>query len=115
MSEHSPAFIAEMKERLLVEQQELEAALGKNAHLEHGSYEANMPEYERDMEVNAMESADAGAASATTEAEEERLKKLTAALARIEAGAYGVTTAGELIPEARLRANPAATTIISDK
>lgn len=105
---HSPDFIAEMKERLLAEQQELEAALGNNARVEHGSYEAKLPEYERDMEVNAMESADAGAASATTEAEEERLKNVLAALGRIAAGTYGVTTSGELIPEARLRANPAA-------
>ena len=114
MPEHSTAFIAEMKEQLLAEQRELEAALSKNAHLEHGSYEANLPEYERDMEINAMESADAGAASATTEAEEERLKNVKAALGRIESGSYGVTASGDTIPEERLRANPAATTIISN-
>ncbi len=113
MKKHNTEFISEMKQKLLKEKGQLEAVLAKHAHKEHGSYQANYPEYERDEEVNAMESADAGSIQATTEAEEARLKNISAALNRIKEGTYGLTNSGELISEDRLRANPAANTIIS--
>jgi DnaK suppressor protein len=110
---HSDTFIAEMKQRLEAERDQLHSRLGAHAHLEHGDYVANAPEYERNHEENAMESADHVAIEGITEAEEARLKEVKAALARIEAGTYGMTAKGEMIPEGRLLANPAATTLVS--
>ena len=110
--QHSAEFIADMKQRLAVERDELLSRLGKHAHIEHGDYVGTAPEYERHDEENAMESADQVTIEGITEAEEARLKEVEAALNRIEIGTYGVTAAGELIPEGRLKANPAATTIV---
>lgn len=111
-TQHSEEFIAEMRQRLETERQQLLSRLGGHAHLEHGDYVGTAPEYERHDEENAMESADQVTIEGITEAEESRLKEVAAALGRIEAGTYGVTRAGELIPEGRLRANPAATTVV---
>ena len=112
-SSHSQEFISEMKEKLLHEQKELQQRLAGHARREHGDFQANHPDYGRSEEENADEVADYIATTATTEAEEERLKNIQAALTRIEAGSYGVTDDGQLIPEKRLRANPAATTIVT--
>ena len=109
---HSEDFITEMRERLLQERGELLARLGQHAHLEHGDYVGTAPEYERHEEENAMESADQVTIEGITEAEEARLKEVEKALGRIEAGTYGITASGDLIPEGRLRANPAATTLV---
>lgn len=109
---HSPKFIEEMRQRLEKERQQLLARLGGHAHLEHGDYVATAPEYERHDEENAMESADQVTIEGITEAEEARLKEVQAALGRLEAGTYGLTATGELIPEGRLLANPAATTVV---
>lgn len=109
---HSPEFIEEMKAALEGEKAQIEKELKHIAHKEHGDYTANSPEYERDEEVNANESADLAAREATTEAIEARLKDVDAALGRITAGTYGRTSEGKNIPEERLRANPAATTLI---
>lgn len=112
-SPHSAEFIAEMTDRLRQEKEQLQARLAEHAHKTDGMYEGNFPDYERDEEANAMESADYVAVSATTEVEEKRLKEVTTALKRIEDGIYGVTLGGETIPEGRLRANPAATTTVT--
>lgn len=112
-SPHSSEFIAEMKERLETERANILERLQKHSHKEHGDYTANPPEYERHEEVNAMESADQAALEGITEAEETRLREIERALDRIAQGTYGVTADGSTIPEARLRANPAATTTIT--
>jgi len=109
---HSSEFISQMKARLETERDQLLARLGAHAHLEHGDYVGTAPEYERHDEENAMESADQVTIEGITEAEEARLKEVEKALARIEAGTYGVTADGQLIPEGRLLANPAATTLV---
>ena len=109
---HKQEFIEEMKQKLMSELAELENELKIGAHKEHGDLQANYPEYERKDEENAMEATDYAADVATTEAEESRLKEVRAALERIEQGEYGVTNESELIPENRLRANPAATDIV---
>lgn len=108
----APKFLDEMKQRLVAERAQLRQRLGHEAHQEHGNYQANMPDYGRNDEENAMEVADYTANAATTEAEESRLKEVEAALQRITQGTYGRTLDGQSIPEERLRANPAATTIV---
>jgi RNA polymerase-binding transcription factor DksA len=111
-TQHSEEFISEMKSRLVEEKKQLESELSQISHKKEGNFEANYPDYERDEEANAMEAADYEAATATTEAAEARLKEVSHALEAIEAGKYGITDNGEFIPENRLRANPAATTIV---
>lgn len=112
-STHSADFIAEMKAALETEREALLHKLGQHARREHGDMQATYPEYGRNQEENADEIADFIATNAVTEAEEAHLKAIEAALQRIEDGTYGVTADGETIPEARLRANPAATTTIN--
>lgn len=109
---HKPEFIAEMKERLIQEKQQLLKELGLLTHKEGDEYKVDFPEYGRHDEDNATEVADFGAKLATSTVAEERLAEVDAALERIEKGSYGVTSDGEVIPEARLNANPAATTIV---
>ncbi len=111
-SGHNGAFIEEMKQVLLAEQERIQKELGQIAHEDHKDYIADVPEYERNDEVNAMEAADYANQSATTETIQVRLKEIQEALERIGAGTYGKTEEGELIPEERLRANPAATTLV---
>ncbi len=112
MEGHSPEFIQEMKQRLMEEQAQLRKDLQRLGHKEHGDYQADFDEYGRDDEANAMEIADHQAQASTTDTIEERLKEVEEALERIEQGKYGVTDEGELIPENRLRANPAANTLV---
>ncbi len=111
-SPHNEQFVAEMSQKLEEEQAQLEAELKQIAHKSNGDYQSNVPEYGRQDEENASEVADFEAANATTEAIETRLKEVQKALKSIEKGTYGVTEDGEEIPEERLRANPAATTLI---
>lgn len=108
---HSPEFIEEMKQRLLVEKAQLSKGLGALAHKENGDFQANFPDYGRNEEENVTEVADFAALNATTEAAEARLKEVDQALESIDNESYGVTKEGELIPQDRLRANPAATTL----
>lgn len=110
---HSPAFIAEMKEKLEAEAQRLEQELAALTHTRHGEAQADFPDYGRSEEDNAAEVADYQALAGTTVAIEERLKSVREALERVAAGTYGLTAQGEKIPENRLRANPAATTLVS--
>jgi DnaK suppressor protein len=114
MSSHNPEFIEEMKRRLEAERVELREeleSLGQKGSGD-GLYEADFPEYGRNDEENASEIADYVATTSTTEALELRLKEVEAALERIAEGVYGVTVEGEIIPEDRLQANPAATTLV---
>ncbi len=101
---HTQAFIEEMKGRLLEEKKALSGELDEST---------NFPDYGRSEEENATEVADYQALAATSSAASERLVEIDAALERIGKQTYGVTEDGIIIPEDRLRANPAATTVIS--
>lgn len=101
---HTQAFIEEMKGRLLEEKKSLTGEVEESA---------NFPDYGRSEEENATEVADYQALAATNSAASERLAEIDAALERIAKETYGVTEDGTVIPEDRLRANPAATTVIS--
>lgn len=109
---HAAAFIAEMKTKLEEELVLLKRELRTVAHQQDGDFSADYPDYGRNEEDNATEVADFVAVNATTQAAEARLQEVEEALGRIEQGSYGQTAEGELIPEERLRANPAAQTII---
>lgn len=101
---HTQAFIEEMKQQLLEERKTLSGEVEESA---------NFPDYGRSEEENATEVADYQALAATNTAVTERLEEINAALERIEKQTYGVTEDGEVIPEGRLRANPAATTLVA--
>ena len=103
-SHHSPAFIAEMKRALDSEKTHLIAEIGQTKVC---------PEYGRNDEDNATEVADFAAASSTADALKKRLNEVEAALQRIIAHKYGLPERGEFIPKNRLRANPAATTLVT--
>ena len=92
-----------MKQRLLDEREQLVAELAQDA---------NSPAYGRHEDENASEVADATALTATTDALAKRLEEVNGALIRIDSGAYGITSEGDVIPENRLRANPAAINLI---
>lgn len=104
MHKHKLQFIEAMKALLEAERAKLRP---------DNTQSANFPNYGRNEEDNATEIADYVAASATTDAKEARVREIEAALERIKEGKYGFTAQGELIPEKRLRANPAATTLVS--
>jgi RNA polymerase-binding transcription factor DksA len=106
-AQYSPSFIEEMRRRLQEEERSVGAEL--KTLEEHGK--PRFPEYGRDEEENAQEVADYETIAATSKALEDRLAEIKAALQRIAEGQYGMTQEGEVIPEERLRANPAATTL----
>lgn len=110
--QHNQDFINNMKTQLKEEKQQVENKLKTFTHQSNGDYQANFPEYGRHDEDNATEIADHAAASGTEAVLEQHLKNIDAALNRIEDGAYGLTKDGQIIPEDRLRANPAATTLV---
>ena len=110
---HSPEFIAEMKQRLETERDELKGKLANLGHVDDGEFKADFPEYGRDEEENATEVGDYQATVSTTDTLEARLREVEYALEQVRVGSYGVTTTGEVIPEDRLRANPAATTLVN--
>ena len=91
-----------MKQQLLQEKRSI-----KGEHIDV------FPEYGRSDEENVTEAADREDRVASSSAASSRLEEVQAALDRIESNTYGITEDGEVIPEERLRANPAATTIIS--
>jgi RNA polymerase-binding transcription factor DksA len=115
---HSAAFIGEMRTRLLEEKTLLEkelATLGAS-HEPTTSTEGTataFPDYGRSEEDNATEVADFETTRATIKAAQERLQEVEQALGRMEQGKYGITDEGKEIPEKRLRANPAATTLVT--
>ena len=101
---HTSDFIEEMKQRLLEEKKALAGEVKESSEF---------PDYGRSEEENADEVADYQALKATNSAASQRLAEIDAALEAIEKQTYGVTEDGTIIPEDRLRANPAATTVIS--
>lgn len=115
MQKHTPEFIDEMKNLLQEEQKRLQNDLEAIAMKSGGDYRANFPDYGRNDEDNATEIGDYAATASTENTLEERLRNIESALEKIDQGTYGVTVEGELIPQDRLRANPAATTIVKPK
>jgi len=116
---HTEEFINEMKAQLEAEMTNLTKELGSLGHKDHGElhgdYEADFPEYGRNDEENVSEMADYQAATSTTDTLEARLVEVKEALERIAQGKYGITDDGQLIPEDRLKANPAAKTLVGGK
>lgn len=114
--QHSSSFIAEMRKKLVEERKQLEKELEAIAHKQQGEYKATFPDYGRQDEDNAAELSDFQSLAGTEVTIKQRLENVQAALHHIEHGTYGLTEEGELIPEERLRANPAAiTTVIPQK
>lgn len=99
---HTQSFIDEMRVRL-----EEELVILKGEVIEEA------PDYGRSEEDNATEVADSEALIAASSTAKLRLEEIEAALERISTHTYGTTEDGVLIPEDRLRANPAATTVIT--
>jgi len=112
-NQHQPEFIEEMKKALQKEKKQLENKLNTIAHKQGDDYQANFPDYGRNDEDNATEIADYQATSSTEKTLEDRLHTVQDALKRIDNNTYGITETSDLIPENRLRANPAATTTIN--
>jgi RNA polymerase-binding transcription factor DksA len=97
-----------MKQKLVEEKTRLEADLNIIASKKG----AKFPDYGRSDEDNATEIGDYTATAATETALTERLRSIDEALQRIQDNTYGITAEGEFIPENRLKANPAATTLV---
>jgi len=112
MKHLSPAFVEDMKAKLEAQRQLLQKELGTIAEpTPDAEFQAKFADYGRNDEDNAMEVADYVTSAATTKAAEEQLRAVDVALERIAQGTYGLTDDGQPIPEERLRANPAATTL----
>lgn len=107
------ALVEKNKQKLLEEKQRLERLLSKIAKPESenpGEYEATFPNMGDDEDDNAQEVAGFAANLSEESSFEDRLHKVSAALARIEDGTYGLCeVGGEEIDEARLQAVPEAT------
>jgi DnaK suppressor protein len=113
MQKHTPEFVEEMKSLLEKEGERLKSDLEAIANRSGDDYKAKFPDYGRNDEDNATEMGDYAATVSTESTLEERLHNIEDALERIEQGKYGVTVEGDLIPQDRLQANPAATTIVN--
>lgn len=104
------------KNALLAEQHDLENELADIARFntETNLWEAS-PDTDMMNEIDDNDAADRfedfEARSAMVTTQQARLTDVKDALAKIEAGTYGICeTSGEVIEEARLKANPAART-----
>ena len=93
----SPQFIEEMKQKLLEEKKRIETDLaGMSVHSEIGDdIESTEDEAEADFDKQGIR------AQLTAD-----LKKIDAALEKIEAGTYGTDDEGKEISEERLRVLP---------
>lgn len=104
-----------LKEKLLADKARLEAELGRFAKPTEtpGNYETQFETIGTDPDENASEVeeyADNLSLEGTLESD---LKDVNDALAKMEAGTYGVCEkTGEMIPLERLEANPAARTVV---
>lgn len=112
------AFIDEMKAALEAELKTLNEELDSVSSPDTGDHvpgdrAATYPDYGDDAidadDNSTAESVDYATNVSVTATLEARQKEVQAALARIEAGTYGTAEDGSEISEARLRANPAAT------
>jgi DnaK suppressor protein len=116
-SPHNKAFINEMKEILVKEDERLNRLLSRFAHrAKSGELETNFPNYGDGDDENAAEVADYSN-NLSLEAElEKELRDVKNSLIRIEDGSYGIDKyTGDPISEARLRARPTSTSSIASK
>ncbi len=99
---HSQEFVQKMKERLLEEKERMQEELESVAHHTEVGDEAD----ENATEVYTDEVNEDIAETLRAD-----LKKIDAALERIEKGSYGMTAEGEMVPESRLEVIPWADTL----
>ena len=108
-------LIEENKAKLLAEKTKLQTILKHNTTVDEEFPGGHKPQYTEagtEQGENASEVEQfANDLSVTTDLEQ-RLKKVEAALERVERGTYGICIMGEEIDEARLRAEPAAETCV---
>ncbi|QQS21039.1 MAG: TraR/DksA C4-type zinc finger protein [Candidatus Moraniibacteriota bacterium] len=110
----NPAILSELKEKLLFEKKRIEEALSKFAVKNaDGDYQTRMEEIGTDMDENATE-VEAYVDNIAVEANlEQELRDILSALKKMEEGNYGICEeSGQEIPLERLRAYPAARTIV---
>lgn len=104
---------AELKDQLLAEKERLERDLGVVAERTDAGYEARFPEVGPDEDENATEVDEFTGNLGVENALVVQLRDVTDALARMEVGTYGICEkTGKEIPLARLRAYPAARTVV---
>jgi DnaK suppressor protein len=113
----SKELIEENKEKLLAERKRIKTILDhediKDGTGEFpGDYKPKFDDIGTEEGEDASEVENFGNQLGVTFELEARLKKIEAALKRIEDGTYGKCTGGDEIEEARLRAEPAAETCI---
>lgn len=108
--------LAELKEALTKEKEELERGLNsiaKPVDEKKGDYETSFDDIGRDEDENATETEEYTDNLPVEITLEKRLQEVLAALKRIENGTYGnCQNCGQEIDIERLKANPAATTCI---
>ncbi len=104
----------ELRQKLLEEKRSLEKELGVIAEKEDGEYQAEMEDYGREEDDNALEVSDYLSNISITENLNRRYEEIQEALSNMDSGEYGQceNCPGEEIPLERLRANPAARTCI---
>ena len=107
------SLIQENKKKLLAEKERIVSILQKAGTKEGlgefpGDYKPSFPDIGNKDDENAAEVTQFETSLALTKNLEEKLKKVKAALARIEAGTYGKDAEGKDIPEDRLRVVPEA-------
>lgn len=114
--------VSEFKKLLLAEKTRIEGELSGIAHKNpeiKGDWEPSAPDLNNPTADpnDVADSIEAFEEHAAVEVElEARLMEVDTALARIEAGTYGICRIGkEEIEDARLHANPAATTCIAHR
>jgi len=110
-------LIQENKKKLLAEQKRIQDMLNRDDVVDTeipGGHKPKFDEVGREEGENASESEQFGNNLSITEDLEDRLMMVESALSKIENGTYGVcVVGGEEIEEARLKAEPAATTCMN--
>ncbi len=110
-----PTIVAELKENLQSEKERLEQELSRFAKSTGtpGNYETRITDMGTDPDENASEVEEYVDNLGLEQNLEGQLKDVADALAKIEAGTYGVCeSTGQEIPLDRLRAYPAARTAL---
>tara|TARA_B100001971_G_C18233898_1_gene565798 strand:- start:805 stop:1170 length:366 start_codon:yes stop_codon:yes gene_type:complete len=106
------SFLMEQKKALEIEKKRLQGdlgKLGKEKSYNPNDYKATYQEYGDDEESNAAEYAQTETNTSVVEQLEDELKRVTAALARIDDGKYGLDIhTGKPISKKRLKVYPAA-------
>jgi len=116
MNHLEPQFIEQQRKRLLEEKARVEEELSKIADKSEKGYKTKWSEVGSDEDDNAIES-DFFAEAVSLEGNlEDLLRDITAALARIEEGTYGLdVTDGSPVSVERLEAFPAATMTVENE